>query len=364
MITKLISILLIILGITSCVKTPSNPAISKEIEVNYGDCIVLCEGLMGYDNSEITYINTASGNTIVEAYSQSNVGYRLGDTANDIIIENDTIYISSTIGNFIEVINLKNLKTIKRISLPENSGPRKMEIDSKYIYCTLLFESKVALIERSTLEFKGEMIDVGPQPEGICLGSSGIIYVANSAYGDFNANHEYAKTISVIDINSKTEINKIEIGPNVCEVVYNPKNQMLYAAYYNLPSLTDSLGGIVEINTSDNSIGRHWRCNPFRLSLSIQGDSLFFIDQKRSDKTQTNAAISFIAFQSGNYGNLISTDNNDILYALSVSPIDGSVWVANAKNHQTNGTISQISGNSTARKIPVGLNPNCIAFVR
>ncbi|PKL85045.1 MAG: hypothetical protein CVV22_09900 [Ignavibacteriae bacterium HGW-Ignavibacteriae-1] len=364
MIYKLISLVLIILGVASCVKTPSNPAISEEIEVNYGDCLVLCEGLMGYDNSEITYINTASGKTVVEAYSQSNVGFRLGDTANDIIIENDTIYISSTIGNFIEVINLKNLKTIKRINLPENSGPRKMEIDSKYIYCTLLFESKVALIERSILEFTGQLIDVGPQPEGICLGSAGIVYVANSAYGDFNANHEYARTISVIDAITKTEVNKIEIGPNVCEVVYNPKNQMLYAAYYNLPSLTDSLGGIVEINTSDNSIGRHWRCNPFRLSLSIQGDSLFFIDQKRSDKTKTNAAVSFVALQSGNYGNLITTDNNDIIYALSVSPIDGSIWVGNAKNHQSNGILSQINGNSLTRNIPVGLNPNCIAFVR
>jgi DNA-binding beta-propeller fold protein YncE len=364
MMIKYFAIILIILCIASCVKTPINPAITEEIEVNYGDCLVLCEGLMGYDNSEITYINTSSGSTITQAYSQSNIGFRLGDTANDIIIENDTIYISSTIGNYIEVINLKNLKTIKRINLPENSGPRKMAIDSDYIYCTLLFESKVALIERSTLEFKGEMIDVGPQPEGICLGSSGIVYVANSAYGDFNANHEYARTISTIDIKSKTEINKIEIGPNVCEVVYNPKNQMLYAAYYNLPSLTDSLGGIVEINTSDNSIGRHWRCNPFRMALSINGDSLFFIDQKRSDKTKSNAAVSFVALQSGNYGNLIAIGNNDILYALSVSPIDGTIWVGNAKNHQSNGTLSQIKAQSLTRNIPVSLNPNCIAFVR
>jgi hypothetical protein len=332
--------------------------------IKAGDILVLCEGLQGYDNSAISYINSATGESIKEAYSHVNKGIRLGDTANDIVLFNDTLYVCSTIGNYIELIDIKTLKTIRRIEMPANSAPRKLVVDTNFIYCSLLYESSLAVINKITDEII--TITTGPQPEGIALLPNNIIIAANSAYGDFNAHHPDAGTLSIVDLKNNVEIKKNFIGPNVCEVLYNPKNNRIYAAYYNLPSTPEVTGGIVELSFPDFTTLRTWDCNPFRMNLSYNGDSLFFISQKRSDRTNTAASISYIDLQSGNSAALVSFKQHDIYYALSVSPFDGSIWIGNALNHQTNGHIKNVNPYNQTNdiKFEVSLNPNKIIFVR
>ncbi len=356
-----ISILIVCLG---CIRTPNEPERIYAINIKIGDILILCEGLQGYDNSAISYINSATGKCITEAYSHVNKGIRLGDTANDMVPFNDTLYVCSTIGNFIEIIDIKSLRTIRRIELSPNSAPRNLVVDSSFIYCTLLYESSLLVINKFTNELK--LIPTGPQPEGLALLPENIVITANSAYGDFNAHHLYAGTISIIDLQYYSEIKKIYIGPNVCEVLFNPKNNRVYAVYYNLPSKPNSLGGIVELSYPDFTILRKWYCQPFRVNLSFNGDSLYFISQKRSDLKNTEAAISFIDLQSGTHGVYQLFKENDIYYALTVSPFDGSIWVGNALNHQTNGYIFKVNPNgpSVEIKFDVSLNPNRIVFVR
>lgn len=103
-----ITLALILLFCLGCVRTPKAPDYIDEINIKAGDILVLCEGLQGYDNSAISYINSATGESIKEAYSHVNKGFRLGDTANDIVLFNDTLYVCSTIGNYIELIDIKN----------------------------------------------------------------------------------------------------------------------------------------------------------------------------------------------------------------------------------------------------------------
>jgi len=100
-------------------------------------------------------------------------------------------------------------------------------------------------------------ISVGSHPEGICYDPiHQLLYVTNSGYGDLDSHHPKASTISVIDINSKTEINYfyIEASP---KLYHNPNriyylDGNLYVVCWGLPTdNADVKGAIMEYDISN-----------------------------------------------------------------------------------------------------------------
>ena len=362
---KNILILLVVTTVVSCVKTPEPLGIDNITTVEHGDVIVLCEGLMGYDNSELSLLKVSSGKSIANFYSDNNPNYKLGDTSNDGLIKGDTLITCSTGGAFIQLVNIKNAKSIKIIKLPEDSRPRKIaKVNDSIIAISDLIKSRVLLlniISDSLLT----MIDVGPQPEGIAKYNN-YLFTANSAYGDFNYKHPDAQTISVIDLNSLQEIKKIKTGINPIEMMIDDLNKKLYVAYIHLPSKLDSMGGIIEYDLDNYEKLREWRCYPRSINLSRDGEHLYFINQMNGKASQWKG-VSRINLENGNIENIIKNNSNDIWYGLNIDEFDGSIWIANAKNHISKGEVlvyTTSNFDTPIYKFETGINPNKVFFIK
>ncbi|MEJ5244789.1 MAG: hypothetical protein WHV28_03685 [Bacteroidota bacterium] len=361
--SKIFHLLLILTLCVSCIKTPNSPETSDFITGNNG-VFVLCEGLWGSDNATISRLDLMSGVIINQYFRKANPSLRIGDTAYDLEIKGDTVFVSVSTSSTIEVFSKINGKSFGRIFLPQNSLPRDIVIiNDTTAYVTLLFKNQIAKFNPKTLSFKGETIDVGPFPEGISrIGN--YLYVANSGYGDFYHNAPKAGSLSIVDIQNSKEINNIFCGKNLIEVVANTKYNRIYAAYYNLPSLPDSLGGIVEIDATSHQITRHWRTRPTDLTFSPSMDTLYFLQ----GNTDAIAGVSFIPLNqpfAQIEQKIINKSPNSIWYSLSISPDAALILVGNAKRFTSNGELLIFKNNFDSIPIKtysVGINPNKIVF--
>lgn len=168
--------------------------------------ILLNEGNWQSDNGKITYFE--NGRIVSNQWFRDVNGYKLGDTPNDIIhVRPDLIAISVNWSNIIQYIDSKGKALAATEDIPNN---RKLCSDGNYIYVStyghecatvngLMEFTKgfVAKIDADTYKVV-DAVEVGYEPEGIAV-YNGKLFVANSGGYAFQEDHEYEKTVSVID---------------------------------------------------------------------------------------------------------------------------------------------------------------------
>ena len=278
-----------ILSILSCVKQPNEP-VDNNTNTGKTGAFILCEGTWGSDNSTLDRYDF-QGNTIInDYYGIANPGMKLGDLASDIVVNGDKTYISVSTAHTIDVIETSTGKSLKQLILPANAYPRKICIvNDSTAFITDQRRNCVIQIRLTTMNVMKDSIPVGPAPEQI-VNYNNRIFVANSGYGDLEANMPKAGTVSVLDMNSGQEVAELSSLPNVIELAINKNAGKLYVCYYNLPSLKDSLGGIVEFDLNSLNELRRWKMDATSITLSATGDTLFFFKDSTISLLKLNDA--------------------------------------------------------------------------
>jgi len=349
-------ILFTALILNSCIEPPTKPLEQIPASADNGVCI-LCEGLWGMDNATLSRYNLNTGMVENNIYSKANQGLKLGDLASDFVVWGNIALISVTTTHTIEKIDLKSGKSLGRIIFPNKHAPRKIAIiNDSLAAVTDLHNHFISFFNPYSLHIIKDSIPVGPAPEGLAVSGQALL-VVNSGYGDYLANKPKASTVSVISINSMREIGNFYVAPNPIEILINKKQNTIYISYNNLPSLKDSLGGIVQFDLTSLKETARIRTNVRSMTLTSTGDTLLFI----SDST-----VSFIDL-SRNFEQQVLIRNSkpkDIWYSLACTS-DGTILVGNAKNYQISGELLIFpKGKYTlpTKRYKLGSNPNKIVL--
>lgn len=361
---KLIKIILLLtlLSISSCIKTPTNPI--QDQTLPQGEfSLILCEGLNGYNNAEINVFESETGELHENIFEKINE-FPLGDIANDIQISENYLFIVVSASKVVYKIDLKSWKVTNQLHFEGNHFPRKLILDDGLGYLTDAYSSQLYKIEINSMKII-DSVKVGPQPEGLASNLKNI-YVVNSGWGDINKNAEGASTISVIDKNTFSVMKSIKTGSNPVEIQIDDKNNFLYVVYYNLPSLKDSLGGIIKYDLLDINILQEWRGNFSEMKLSYSGDTIYTLNGGFQQKQKNEqSSIQLIDLAQGNTKTLLKNDNSfEKWYNFAIDYKRNYIWIANAKNFQTKGEIKIFElVNSTPKiikSLTTGINPNKI----
>ncbi len=344
--------------VAACVRQPDSPNDGLSLNAESG-VYILCEGLMGGSNSSLSFYDFNRNEVENRVFSRVNSGSDLGDLANGMVIKGDTIYIAVSTNKKIEAIRASTAQSLATIRFEgERRFPRQIEIvNDSVAFVTDLYDHSITKFNPSTFEVIGESVKVGPAPEGIASYGN-MLFVANSGYGDYLADKPKAGTVSVLDLNSLTEIALLEGVPNVIELEVSEANAKLYARYNHLPKYKDSLGGIVEYDINTLLEIRRWRTNAYSIDLSADGNRLYFISDSGVKRIDLNESANPVLF-------IKNEDFNDNWYGLDISPRDGSIWISAAKNYQSSGEVivyDSLSTPSVKYKFGVGLNPNSVVF--
>lgn len=168
--------------VTSCSKDdePKHDDTDSKVELPNNRMFILNSGSIGANNSNISFYAPKEGKGIADIFYEQN-GFRLGDTGQDMIEDDDQIYVSVYGSNYLAKLNAAGVEQgrVSFTSDPElQGGVRFLAEEGKFIYASF-HGGVVAKINKNDLSIAGKITNIGANLEGIAI-EDGRLYVANS----------------------------------------------------------------------------------------------------------------------------------------------------------------------------------------
>lgn len=339
-------VLILTTVLASCRKDKVDPNTIIPVAERAG-LYVVNQGGIGKNNSTLTYYDYTSKVLTADQFFTANTN-KLGDTGNDAVVWGSKMYIAVNNSNIVTVVNSKNAKQIKQITLNQ---PRSVAYYKGNVFVTS-YSNTVSVIDTATLTIT-KTINVGRAPEQMVV-ANGKLYVTNSGGLDYP---NFDKTVSVIDLATLTETKKITVIANPVTITADTYGNV-YVLSLGDYGLTQAGMTIID-NTTDMV---KTTTNPslyYNVPMAINGDYLYYPtgDKKiavYNVKTQTVTSTNFI------------TDGTTINepYAITTDSRTGEVFIADAKDYSSNGTVTAFD--KTGKKeysITVGINPGKITLI-
>lgn len=338
-----------ILLLVACKKTP-NPSVQKgDLNTGY---LILNEGLFQQNNASLTFYSEEE--LVEEQNFYYNVnGEMLGDVANDFTVYGGKIFIVLNNSNLITVLNARTGGLIQKIPMMDSSvgrSPRNVIANEGKIYvCS--FDGSVARIDTQSLVIE-TLVDVGRNPDGMAIGN-GKLYVSNSGGLDFP---NYDSTVSVVDLNSFTEIKKIDVGLNPGQIVsdFEEDIYLIKRGDYSADPAE-----IIRIDAFSDTIVQVYSGFHFQ-SLYAVGQQIYFVYADAQGNSPKIGIIDAVTEQ------IIQTDLFDLshvqtFYGFEVDLVHQEIFVMDAHNYASTGTVyvHEFDG-SLKRQIETGYLPKKI----
>lgn len=343
-------------------------------EISQADSIcgfyLLNEGNMGSNKSTLDYYDLSTGiyTRNIYGYANPTVPKEMGDVGNDIAIYGDRLYAVINCSNKVEVMNKWTAERIGQIDVP---NCRYLRFKDGYAYLTsyagpVLIDPDykqvgyVAKIDTATLQVVDRCL-VGFQPDELeIVGDT--IYVANSG-GYMVPNYE--NTVSLIDIKTFTEVRRIPVAINLHHLRADRHHQLWVSSrgdYYEQPSrlyCVDTNTGLVSDSICVAVSNMH-----------LDGDSLYICSTEWSYVTMENTinyGIVNVKTRELVTANFISDGTEKkikIPYGIKVHPQTKDIYVTDAKNYVSPGTLYCFSPNGVMKwSVRTGDIPAHIAFL-
>ena len=306
---------------------------------------LLNEGNMGSNKASLDYFNYDYGIFYKNIYPERNPGVvkELGDVGNDLQIYGDKLYAVINCSHFVEVMDVQTAKHITQISIPNCryitfhkgfayvssfAGPVQIDPNARLGY--------VAKIDTASMKVVDECV-VGYQPEELAVVGDKL-YVANS--GGYRAPH-YDNTLSVIDLNTFTEIKKLEVAINLHRVKADKYGNLYVSSRGNhkdIPSKT------FIIDTKTDEVKKEIP-SLSASEMTIGGDSLYVTSTEWNQSTGSNTvsyAIYDIRQQKIVSRNFIKDGTEQriaVPYGIAVNVEQYEFFVTDAGNYVTPGKL-------------------------
>jgi DNA-binding beta-propeller fold protein YncE len=306
---------------------------------------LLNEGNMGTNKSTLDYFDLTTGEYHRNLYGDANpsVPKELGDVGNDIAIYGSKLYAVINCSNKVEVMDKYTAKRVGQINIPNcryiafhqgyayvSSYAGPVEINPDYTQL-----GYVAKIDTATLQEVGRCL-VGFQPNELEIVNNKI-YVANS--GGYMAPN-YENTVSVIDIETFTEVKRIEVAINLHRlqadrygtlwVTSNGDHYSISSQLHWIDTHTDTYGGAMGIPAS---------------GMALSGDSLYLYSADFSYTTfeyeLVYGIVDVAQKQVATRNFLAGGAEQEITmpYGIMVHPRSKDIYITDAANHVYPGAL-------------------------
>ncbi len=333
---------------------------------------LLNEGNMGSNKCTIDYFDYTSGQYKRNIFGESNpdVVMELGDGGNDVGVYGGKVYVVVNQSNLVEVMDASTFRHIAQISIPNG---RCLAFCGGRVYVSSYAGASygdpefrkgyVAEIDTFSLEVV-DTCGVGYQPEEMAVYGNKL-YVANSGgycYPDYDS------TVTVIDLTAFKVAKTIDVAVNLHRMEVDRERGLVFVSsrgdYYDIPSTVS----VIDAQT-DQVIMRmdDLPC----ADMALCGDSLYVYSTEFSYETYATVvryAIYDIARQRVVTRNFITDGTEGQIvypYGLTVNPADGDIYIADAKDFMTPGTLFCYDRSGKLRwSVMTGDLPGHFAFYR
>lgn len=331
------------------------------------------EGNMGSNKCTLDYFDYFTGLYARNFYAERNstVIKELGDVGNDIGIYGSKLYVVVNCSHKVEALDAYTGVRISQIDIPNCRYVRfhrgKAYVSS-YVGPVLIDSEapKGAVYEVDTTKLVvTKKVTVGYQPEEMEIVDD-YMYVANS--GGYRP-PQYDNTVSVIQMVDFKQVRQIPVAINLNRIKKDKYNQLWVNSrgdYMDCPSRLY----VLSKNRSNNRMEVTDTLDVACSNMAIHGDSLYYYATEWSNYSQSNA-ISYGIIDVRTH-EVISenfiTDGTDaditIPYGIAIHPETGDVFVTDAKNYVSSGTLYCFSRDGKCKwSVRTGDIPAHIAFL-
>lgn len=342
--------LLLVTLLASCRDDKNDPTPNPVPTAERKGLFVLAEGSFNGNNSSLTYYDFESTQAVADQFSSQN-GRGLGDTANDVVVYGSKMYIVVNGSSTVEVVNARTAKSLKQIDMKNNGvarQPRYIVFNKNKGYISS-YDGTVAVLDTASLTIE-KYITVGRNPEQMAI-ANGKLYVANSGGLDFP---NYDKTVSVIDLTTLTETKKITVVLNPQTVKADQYGDIYVLSTGNYADVNSSLA-IIDSKTDAVKSARDFTGG----DMAIKGDSAYITEYTGAIKLYNVKTETVIK------DNFVSDGTSfTSVYGVAVDELSGEVFVTDAKNYVSNGTVTCFAKDGTRKySIPTGISPKKVVFI-
>ncbi|MFI3306730.1 MAG: YncE family protein [Rikenellaceae bacterium] len=331
---------------------------------------LLNEANMGSNKSTLDYYDYTSGVYSKNIFPERNpsVARELGDTGNDIKIWGGKLYAVLNGSNLVEVMNVTTAEHVAVVSIP---NCRYLAFKDNYAYVTSFAGAindddanrrlgYVAKIDTATMAVVAECT-VGYQPEEMAVVGDKL-YVANS--GGY-ISPEYDSTLSVIDLDSFSVVDEIEVAVNLHRVRADDDGKLWVSSRGDYEDVASAL---YVIDTENGEVVN--QLNNLAVSnMTISATSLYVCSTEWSNAQQSNT-VSYAVVDTEkqvvvNRGFITDGTDANITtpYGLAVNPYNGEIFVTDATDFITPGKLYCYSSVGVLRwSVTTGDAPAHIVF--
>ncbi len=306
------------------------------------------EGNMGSNKCSLDYMDYFTGLYSRNIYAEKNpnVVKELGDVGNDIGIYGSKLYVVVNCSHKVEVMDAKTGVRIGQVDIPNCRyvrfhrgsayvssyvGPVRIDPDAP--------KGAVYRVDTLSLAVTGK-VTVGYQPEEMDI-IDDYMYVANS--GGYRV-PDYDKTVSVIQLIDFKQVQQIPVGINLHRLKKDKYKKLWVTSRGNYEDIPSRLFVMEKKAGSDNM--KVTDTIPVACSnMAFYGDSLYYYATEWNNFTQSNKityGIIDIRTKQVMSDNFI-TDGTEkeitIPYGIAVHPETGDIFVTDAKNYVSSGTL-------------------------
>lgn len=291
-------------------------------DMQKGGLYILCEGNMGSNKARLDYMNLETGDYYSNWYGSQNPKQlkELGDVGNDVQVYGHRLYAVINCSHKVEVMDLK-ARHIGQVDIP-NCRYLAFKGDKMYVsaYVGSVADAdmlgSVFEVDTASLEIKRE-VKVGHQPDELCV-LDDRLYVVNS--GGYLTNR-YDSTVSVIDLNSFTEIKKIPVGLNPTRLRKDDYNHLWVCCQGNYNNIAPKL---VVLHNDEPVYSLDTQCN----NISISGETVGLL---------TSGALVTYDAKDFSYLGTVSLTNYEHPYGLLLT--ENRIYITDAKNYVSSGVL-------------------------
>lgn len=319
---------------------------------------ILNEGLWGANNGNISrfFPNYKITSAESDFYKQIN-GKPMGDVANAMIEENNSIYVLLNGSKYVARLN-EFTQEQARYTFPENEGePRCMDVEDNFLYVTQ-YGGQVSKINIKDMSLAGTF-HKGDNLEGI-VEKDGKLYVANSYKGLNDFNQE------VFVVNAKTmaleSTLQVVLNPTKIHEIDDKIYLISQGNYMDIPgalqvldtekgTFTPILDNVTKITEGNNGLV-YGVCSTYDSNWQLT-NSFFTYDPK----TNKVSKESFLQ-------DAPSSFSTDAIYLLEVDDNNGFIYVGTS-DYVNSGTIYQFdkAGKLIQSFDSGGINPSAMVFM-
>lgn len=377
----ILSILPLLMVITGCredeLVVPTEYDIIPEItspDTSIRGFYLVNEGNMGSNKCTLDYFDYFTGLYARNFYAERNpsVVKELGDVGNDIGIYGSRLYVVVNCSHKVEVMDAHSGVRIGQIDIPNCRYVRfhrgKAYVSS-YVGPVLIDPAapKGAVYEVDTLSLQvTRKVTVGYQPEEMEVVDD-YMYVANS--GGYRA-PDYDRTVSVIQMIDFKQVQQIEVGINLHRLKQDKYKKLWVSSrgdYQSRPSrlyVLEKKPGYNQMVVSDTI--------PVACSnMAIYGDYLYYYatewNQYAASNTISYGIIDVRTHEVVSTNFITDGTDRDITmpYGIAVHPEIGDIFVTDAKNYVSSGTLYCFSHDGRRKwSVRTGDIPAHIAFLK